>query len=127
MDKFVKHIFTFIMWVFAAMILYFVFFGTYNLQGRSLENQHMYAGDNTQTQAWRGVLWYAALAAENPISKYYYEYCYVPNIHANDYVDEAVGGTATYGSLFTTTTDLSGASDTYTFAGAGHTCSTGWR
>lgn len=51
--------------------LYFVFFG----QG-----------------SWEGALFYATRQTEIPISKYYYTYCYLPNVHMNDAIDEALGG-----------------------------------
>lgn len=132
MDKFVKHVFTFLMWVTIAWIAYLVLFGTYSFGGRNLATgDTAYTGNTTQTNRWKGVLWHGALAVEGPISKYYYEFCYLPNIHAGDYVDEALGGsvngsTFAGGDIYSTTTDLSGESDMYDFGGAG-SYSTGWR
>ena len=92
----------------------------------------MYIG--TANLHWKGALWYAAEQLETPISKYYYEYCFLPNIHSNDYVDEALEGikdTTTYyknGNLQLTETNLSGNNDLYRFAS--HDIphySTGWR
>lgn len=126
MDKMVKHVFTFLMWVTIAWLLYLVFFGTYSLQGRDMTSDGAaYTGNIDQTVAWEGVLWHAAKAIENPISKYYYEFCYLPNIHASDYVDEALGGMPAYGDLFSTETDLSLVnSDMYTLS---PNYSSGWR
>lgn len=113
MTGFVKHVFTFLLWVTIAWIAYLVLFGTYSLGGRNLaDGSTAYTGNTSQTNQWKGVLWNAAVASENPISKYYYEFCFVPNVRAGDYVDAALGGTANYG-LFDTITDLEGASDMY--------------
>lgn len=55
-----------------ALMLYFAFFGI---------------------KDWRGVLFYASEVVESSISRYYYEYCYLPNIHMNDSIDESLGCT----------------------------------
>lgn len=124
MTGFVKHVFTFLLWVTIAWIAYLVFFGTYSLDGRSLvDGSTAYTGNTEQTSEWKGVLWHAAVSSENPISKYYYEYCFLPNVHAGDYVDAALGGTARY-ALFETITDLEGDSDMYSVPSD---YSTGWR
>lgn len=132
MTSFTKHVFTFMIWISIAWIAYLALFGTYSLQGRNLATgDTAYTGNTSQTTAWKGVLWNAALAVENPISKYYYEFCYVPNIHAGDYVDAALGlspsGYATTGgnTLFNTITDLQGSSDMYDASSANY--SSGWR
>lgn len=130
MTSFVKHVFTFLLWVSIAWITYLVLFGTYSLEGKSLVGtDSAYTGNTTQSVAWEGVLWHMARSVENPISKYYYEFCFVPNIHASDYVDSALGGSINgtvfnAGNIYATETDLSGGSDMYTFS-AGY--STGWK
>lgn len=109
MINLVKNVFLTIMGVTVAMILYMVFFGTTSFDGTSLVGTK--TGNITQTSSWQGVLWYAAESIETPISRYYYEYCYLPNIHQSDYVDEALGGiknSAYYnGNIQQTRTDLS--------------------
>lgn len=132
MEGFVKHVFTFLIWVTIAWLAYLVLFGTYSLGGRDLATgDTAYTGNMTQNVAWKGVLWNAALAVETPISKYYYEFCFLPNMHAGDYVDEALGlnknpSVFNSNNLFETETDLSGAeSGTYSDLGANY--STGWR
>lgn len=109
MHNVIKNVFLVIMGVTAAMILYLVFFGTYSFSGTSLVGTK--TGNIEQQTSWKGVLWYAAEAMETPIARYYYEYCYLPNIHSNDYLDEALGGTYNTdyynGDLQDTETDLS--------------------
>lgn len=126
MNQFVKTVFLTIMGVVAAMLLYLFLFGNRNLDGDNL-----YMG--TANYHWKGALWYAAEQLETPIAKYYYEYCFLPNIHSNDYVDEALDGSksSTYyknGNLQLTETNLSGNNDLYTFGSSSipH-YSTGWR
>lgn len=110
MNNLVKNVFLLIMSVTVAMILYMVFFGTVGFNGNSLVGEKI--GNIEQTSSWNGVIWYMARAIETPISRYYYEYCYLPNIHQNDYVDEALGGikNSDYyynGDIQETETDLS--------------------
>lgn len=129
MNNLVKNAFLVIMGVTVAMLLYLVLFGTYDLNGNSLVGST--TGTITQTSEWKGALWYAAEAMENPISRYYYEYCYLPNLHKNDYVDEALGGSKSFSSLQKTATDLSSSptDDTYNFSTGSstfQTYSTGW-
>lgn len=118
MNNLVKNAFLVIMGVTVAMILYLVLFGTYDLNGNSLVGTK--TGNITQVSEWKGVLWYAAEAMETPISRYYYEYCYLPNLHKDDYVDEALGGSKNFSTLQRTTTDLSSTptddKDTYNFS-----------
>ncbi len=129
MNNLVKNAFLVIMGVTVAMLLYLALFGTYDLNGNSLVDTT--TGTITQTTEWKGALWYAAEAMENPISRYYYEYCYLPNLHKNDYVDEALGGSKSFSSLQKTATDLSSSptDDTYNFSTGSstfQTYSTGW-
>lgn len=129
MTNLVKNAFLVIMGVTVAMLLYLALFGTYDLNGNSLVGTT--TGTITQTTEWKGALWYAAEAMENPISRYYYEYCYLPNLHKNDYVDEALGGSKSFSSLQKTATDLSSSptDDTYNFSTGSstfQTYSTGW-
>lgn len=129
MTNLVKNAFLVIMGVTVAMLLYLALFGTYDLNGNSLVGTK--TGTITQTTEWKGALWYAAEAMENPISRYYYEYCYLPNLHKNDYVDEALGGSKSFSSIQKTPTDLSSSptDDTYsfsTYSSIFQTYSTGW-
>lgn len=129
MTNLVKNAFLVIMGVTVAMLLYLALFGTYDLNGNSLVGTT--TGTITQITEWKGALWYAAEAMENPISRYYYEYCYLPNLHKNDYVDEALGGSKSFSSLQKTATDLSSSptDDTYNFSTGSstfQTYSTGW-
>lgn len=140
MDSFVKHVFTFLLWVTVAWILYLALFGTYSLQGVDLTGDTAYTGNTTQQSPWKGVLWNAAIAVESPIAHYYYQFCYLPNVHAGDYVDAAIGMhpntshtvSVTGGriNLFETVTDLSGVSDMYDVdshvASTYNAWSTGW-
>lgn len=132
MRGFVKNVFTFLMWVTVAWLMYLALFGTYSFSGRDITGNTAYTGNMTQTTRWKGVLWNAALAVEAPISKYYYEFCLVPNIHAGDYLDSALGGHRRYDLFETasttgTPTDLSGSdSDMYDMSSAAD-WSTDWR
>lgn len=42
---------------------------------------------------WEGALFYASRQMEYPIAKYYYTYCYLPEVHMEDGTDKALGGT----------------------------------
>lgn len=129
MNKMVYTVFIVIMCVTIASILYLVLFGTRNLNGDSLVGTK--TGNITQNSEWMGAIWYMAQAVETPIARHYYEYCYLPNIHANDYVDEVLGGhknnTSYYydGNMQKTDTDLATSSsngklpDLYTFSSSG--------
>ena len=110
-----KNVFLMILGTVIAMILYFLFFGTPagNINGV------------IQWQEFRGMIYYTARLAETPIAKYYYEYSYIPNSHANDYIDDALGGHSTVTDIYNTPSDLSGdTSDYYNFSGT--YWSTGW-
>lgn len=134
----VKNVFLVIMGVTVAMFLYLALFGTNDLNGNSLVGTK--TGNVEQNTAWQGAIWYMARAIENPISRYYFQYCYLPNVHQNDYVDEALGGSkyASYynGNLQHTETDLSNDGtlgnpiDFYTFTSNSNGIyhySTGWK
>lgn len=56
-----------------------------------------------------GVLQYSALSMEYPISKYYYTYCYLPNVHMEDSIDVSLGADlkSDYSSMMNTESDLS--------------------
>lgn len=131
MNNLVKNAFLVIMGVTVAMLLYLALFGTYDLNGNSLVGTT--TGTITQTAEWKGALWYAAEAMENPISRYYYEYCYLPNLHKDDYVDEALGGSKSFSTLQKTATDLSSSptDDIYNFSTGSssvfQTYTTGWK
>lgn len=101
----------------AAMILYFVLFGTP-------------AGEIPGVYRWteyRGAIYYSARMIQTPIARYYYEYSFIPNYHANDYVDEALGGSHTVASIYETDPDLSYDSDEVVFNSSYQNWSTGWR
>ena len=117
MTKLTKNVFLAIFGTAAAMVLYFVLFG-------------VPAGNIAGVFHWtqyRGAIYYAARFIETPISRYYYEYSYIPNFHANDYVDEALGGTDNIGDIYNTPADLSWFDDGYTFTGSVRHWSTGWQ
>lgn len=111
MHKLVKNVFLMILGVTVALILYFVFFGV---------NLAPYG-------TWEGLIYHSARAIETPISRYYYEYCYLPSIHSNDAVDSALGGTSTVSNIQQTPSDLNYGVDIYSFSSAPDHYSTGWR
>lgn len=132
MNGFVKTVFTVIYGVVLAGVLYILLFGTSAFNGTELFTMQIKG-------TWKGALWYMAEALETPISRYYYDYTFIPNIHNNDYVDEALGGRPSWkyyhnGKLYLTETDLSkdpfyNKEDTYRFDGVSSgisTFSTGW-
>jgi hypothetical protein len=130
MNSVVKNVFLLIMGVVVAMILYLVLFGTQGLNGNSLQNT--YTGSIKETHSWQGAIWFMARSVENPISRYYYEYCYLPSMHSNDYVDKALGGTTSsyFGSdtYQSTESNLTGNVDTHNFSTDANIThwSTGW-
>lgn len=117
------------MGVTVAAILYLVFFGTYDFNGNSLVGTK--TGNIQQTSEWEGVLWYMTEYLETPIARYYYEYCYLPNVHANDYVSEALGmyKNEDYynNNIQKTASDLSVSTDASNDFYYGATYSTGWK
>lgn len=129
MNDLVKNVFLVIMGVIAAVVLYILLFGSLNFQGQRIEAPEQ-AGYEDTLDYWKGALWYAAEMMESPIARYYYMYCYIPNMHANDYVDENLGGSKNgWAQIRGTQPDLSSSgSDLYTFPDNGlpH-WSTGWR
>lgn len=104
MNSMVKNVFLVILGVTVAVILYLVLFGTTSLKGESLVGKSV--GNVESVAEWEGALWHLARAVETPIARYYYEYCYLPNIHQNDYVDQALGGSPKVGDIQKTETDL---------------------
>lgn len=75
MDSLVKNVFLMILGSTVALFLFWLFFGV------------------KQTNTWwKGALWTAAEGVEVGISKYYYDYCYLPVIHSSDGVDQSIGG-----------------------------------
>lgn len=38
-----------------------------------------------------GSLWHLTRSIQSPMSAYYYRYCYIPNIHQTDAIDESLG------------------------------------
>ena len=80
-EKFVKNVFLMLMGTIVALLLYRAFFG-----------QHSGGIE------WKGALMFAAEAIEQPISRYYFEYCFLPNIHSTDAIDRQLGCTVTTGT-----------------------------
>lgn len=113
MDKLVKNVFLMLLGSTVAMILYFVFFGV----------------DLAPYGQWEGLLMFSSRAIETPIAKYYYDYCYLPNIHYSDSVDRALGGVSSVTvSLQNTPSNLTSSSSDYMdFSTVTNHYSTGWR
>lgn len=107
-EKIVHSVFMILLCAILMSTLYMVFFGTKN---------------------WEGVLFYSSRQMEYPISKYYYSYCYLPNVHMEDAIDESLGGSlhSNYSNLMNTEADLSlDDSDNSTFGTSYHHYSSGW-
>ena len=133
MNTLVKTVFTVLFGVVLAGCMYILFFGTSAFNSTEI-------GTMKIRGTWKGALWYMAEALETPISRYYYEYTFLPNIHSNDYVDEALGGRPSWryyrnSKLFASETDLSEdpfyrTEDTYNFSSVNPSIqfySTGWQ
>lgn len=131
MHSLVKNVFLTLAGVMAALAFYVLFFGTQSFEGDTIELPDAIGYDNTSiaNTTWKGVLWYVAEYMEKPVAKYYYDYCYVPNIHQSDYVDEALGLTLKKPGLWDTTAILTGDNDVIQDKPAeeGVYWSTGWR
>lgn len=92
MNGLIKNVFLMIMGVTVAGVLYVILFGSIGLSGQTIEmSENTGYSDRGMMRNWKGALWYAAEMVETPISRYYQMYCLVPNLHVNDYVDEALG------------------------------------
>lgn len=103
----VKNAFLLIMAVMIAMSLYYICFGQ-------------------ASTGWRGLMFYSAEVVESSISRYYYEYCYLPNIHANDGLDEALGCHIGVSNIQSTGTELSSGYD-YVSYPSSNFYTTGWK
>lgn len=117
MTKLTKAVFLTLLGTMVAMVLYFVLFGTP-------------AGQIAGVLRWDetyGAIYNAGRFVETPIAKYYYEYSYIPNSHANDYIDMALGGTLTISSVYETDPDLSFDNEFIAFNGTYQHWSTGWK
>lgn len=128
MNSMVKNVFLTLAGAVAAAVLYVLLFGAVNLEGEQIATPDV-AGFSYNLSNWKGALWYAAEFIETPISMYYYNYCYTPNVHANDYVDDQLGGIKLGWSNYRNTpANLAGDTDLYDFSGvtSGY-WSTGWR
>lgn len=108
MSKLTKGVFFTLMCAILMAVLYMVFFGV---------------------GAWEGALFYASRQIEHPISKYYYAYCYLPNVHMEDGVDVALGATLVKDTsqIMKTESDLtSDTSDNSVFTTGYYHYSSGW-
>lgn len=74
-----------------ATVLYFILFGTTNLNGDTVLKTSNASHALTFVSEWKGALWYMANAVEQPVSRYYYYYCFAPSIHSTDYLDVSLG------------------------------------
>lgn len=105
----VKNVFLVIMGVTVALVLYVILFGTTNLTGVQIdEKAYTKTTGYKKLIAWEGALWYMARNMESPIARYYYDYCYVPNVMQSYDTDLALGMTVKYPDLNSIPTDLSG-------------------
>lgn len=103
----------------AMFLLYYALFGSTNLSGGAI------AGTNE----WEGALFYASRQIEHPISKYYYSYCYLPNIHMEDDIDASLGASiiCNYDNIMSTESNLSSdISDNSVFSNLYNHYSDGW-
>lgn len=78
---------------------------------------------------WEGALMYSSRQIEYPISKYYYSYCFLPNVHMEDSVSKSLGGRlkADSNNMNKTESDLSTSdSDNDNFNSVPYHYSSGW-
>ena len=128
MNNLVKNAFLVLMGAVVAFILYILLFGTTDLNGNQMTEDKLTITGVGQVSQFKGALWYAAEAMEEPIAKYYYSYCFLPAMHKDDYVDEALGITVSNKDkdMFKTNADLS--TDTPTSVGNRfRSYQTGWK
>ena len=88
MNKMVKDVFLVLMGVIVALILYYIFFGATNWTGNKINE----IGSGTQATyrtdgQWMGLISYMSASVELSLSRYYYDYCYIPSVHSNDAID----------------------------------------
>lgn len=86
MSNVVKNVFLVIMWAVIAVTAYGVFFGV----GK-----------------WEGLLWSASRNVSYSMSKFYYDYCYLPAVHGTDAIDKEVSNSWGIPSLYKTESNLS--------------------
>lgn len=121
MNKLVKDVFLMLLGVVVALVLYVLLFGTQNFEGNTVDGVTVY-------NRWDGALWFAARAVERPIARYYYEYCYLPQIRSTDYVDAELGCNLIADIQLTPTNLASGSPDHMSYTQAtGDRWGTGWR
>lgn len=88
MNSLVKNVFLALLGVIVALVLYYICFGATNWTGNTIDK----IGSGTQTTyttdgTWMGLVSYMCASVELSISRYYYEYCYLPSVHSNDAID----------------------------------------
>lgn len=91
MNSFVKNAFFTIMACVVATVLYFIFFGWGNGDQFMSASGQLDSKTVTSNFRFKGVLFIAGETVEDSIARYYYEYCYLPNIHVNDGMDANLG------------------------------------
>lgn len=84
LNGFVKNVFLTIMGVVVAFILYYIAFGATDWRGGSITGNGATVDTDGQ---WMGLLYFMSASVEVNMSRYYYEYCYIPAIHKNDSID----------------------------------------
>jgi hypothetical protein len=82
MENVIKDAFLVLMFAIIAALAYVLFFGMWNMNGDKVQGVDGY---------WKGALFYASDAVQTGISKYYYNYCYLPSYNVDAYVDDALG------------------------------------
>jgi len=113
MDKLVRIVFGMIAGAIAAAMLYALFFGTgtkrsdwfggatpnNNLAQKVTDNGGTMQEDGVEVgnnQGYEGAWYYTCKAFEQPMSAYYYKFCYVPEVLNDLYVDNALGLTYSF-------------------------------
>jgi hypothetical protein len=100
MNSLVKNVFLSIMGIIVALILYYICFGATSWTGKTIDK----IGSGTQATyetdgKWMGLVSYMCASVELSLSRYYFDYCYIPSVHSGDAIDlDLVRGDNTYGS-----------------------------
>lgn len=79
--------------VFTVLALFIIMVILYDVLLVYEPSNPLHTSDGTETH---GALWQAAHAIQAPISAYYYNYCFVPNVMQVERLDESMGRQYSY-------------------------------
>ena len=94
MNDLVREVFVVVIGVTIAFVLYVLFFGMNDISGMAINDGNLpddWRAYKAGGKIWNGVIWDITDNLDFYVSRYYYEYCYLPQIHANDEIDKELG------------------------------------